>query len=888
MDDLLAEFLTETAESLEVIDVELVRFEANPSDEATLNNIFRLVHTIKGTCGFLGLPRLEGVAHASETLLGRYRDRTLTVTPQAVTTVLGAIDRIKTILNGLRETGQEPPGDDSPLINALQALSAGESVAAAPPAPPAGPPPVDENGNKWDADLQRYLRPGEVSLAELEAAFKETAIDLGPSAAKAAAPTPPAPPMAAAAPPPFEPDHEDPRAADAASQTIRVNVEVLEALMTTVSELVLTRNQLLQMVRNQSNSEFKTPLQRLSNITVELQDRVMKTRMQPVGAAWRKLPRIVRNASNDLGKKIELRLEGEATELDRQVLEMIKDPLTHMVRNSCDHGLEKPEVRKAAGKPEAGTIVLSAYYEGGAIIIELADDGAGLNTERIREKAIQKGLVSAAEAASLSDAQVHRYIFAPGFSTAEQVTNLSGRGVGMDVVKTNIEQIGGSIELSSERGKGSRFKIKIPLTLAIVSALVLGVRGQRFAAPQSSVVELVQVGGESEHLIEQINEAPVLRLREALLPLVDLADILSLPRALGAPGADRHDAARFVAVMQVAGDRFGLIVDQVHDTEEIVVKPLASLLRGIRAYSGATILGDGAVVMILDPNGLADAIGGHREREETQEAAALLTTDSEETRLIVFRASESDLKAAPLELVTRLEEIEVERLERADGRVVVQFRGELMPVSHIAGEYAYKQSGRQPVLVFNHEGRNFGLAVDQIVDIVEERVNLDLAADRPGVVGAAVIKGSATEIIDVGHYLHQMQGDWRPARRGLPKASILLVDPSAFSRGLMTPLLQAAGYGVTHAASPEDARAMLANGVRFDVVLADMDADPEAAAAFGEELASNPAWAAARPLAISRESGAPIQPFLERLAKTDRGGLLSALEYALRSKELAA
>jgi len=898
MDDLLAEFLTETAESLEVIDIELVRIEANPSDEATLNNIFRLVHTIKGTCGFLGLPRLEGVAHASETLLGRYRDKTLHVTPQAVTTVLGAIDRIKLILAGLRQTGQEPAGDDSSLISALNALSAGEAPKAPPAPPPGGPPPFDKDGNVWDHDLQRYLRPGEVSLAELEAAFKETAVDLGPSsrASEAAPPAPPAPPPAVPVtaapgsnpPPSFELDADEERRAEAAAaQTIRVNVEVLEALMTTVSELVLTRNQLLQMVRNQANSEFKAPLQRLSNITVELQDRVMKTLMQPVGAAWRKLPRIVRNAANDLKKKIDLRLEGETTELDRQVLELIKDPLTHMVRNSCDHGLEPPDVRKAAGKPETGVITLSAYHEGGAIIIELTDDGAGLNTDKIRTKAIERGIVSAAEAATLSDAQIHRFIFAPGFSTAEKITNMSGRGVGMDVVKTNIEQIGGSIELSSERGKGSRFKIKIPLTLAIVSALVLGARGQRFAAPQGSVQELVSVGEGSEHTIETINSAPVLRLRDALLPLLDLADLLGLPRLLGQPG--EASESRYVAVMQVGGERFGLIVDQVHDTEEIVVKPLSTLLRGIRSYSGATILGDGSVVMILDPNGLADALGAHREREDAQAAQQLAALETDETRLIVFRAGADDLKAAPLELITRLEEIEVSKLEKADGRRVVQFRGQLMPVMHIAGEYAYKDSGKQPILVFMNEGSSFGLAVDQIVDIVQERVTLDLAADRPGVIGAAVLKGAVTEIIDIGHYLAQMQGDWRPNRRGaLPKASILLLDPSSFSRGLLTPLLQAAGYSVTHAASPEAARALAGSGARFDVVLADLDADPDGAAAFAEELQTDPVWARSRPLAISRESGAPVGPFLERVSKADRGGLLSALDYVLRSRELAA
>jgi len=561
-----------------------------------------------------------------------------------------------------------------------------------------------------------------------------------------------------------------------------------------------------------------------------------------------------------------------------------------MVRNSCDHGLEMPDVRKAAGKSETGHITLSAYHEGGAIIIQLSDDGAGLNTPKIRAKAVEKGLVSEADAAAMSDAQVHRMIFAPGFSTADKITNMSGRGVGMDVVKTNIEQIGGSIELSSEQGKGSRFRIKIPLTLAIVSALVLGASGQRFAAPQSSVLELVSVGEGAEHVIETINDAPVLRLREDLLPLLSLSRLLGLPAALAAPGGGASAGQQFVAVMQVGGERFGLIVDQVHDTEEIVVKPLSALRRGVRLYSGATILGDGSVVMILDPNGIADALGSvHRERPDHESEETEFVALTNDTRLIVFRGEEHDVKAAPLELVTRLEEIEVHRLERADGRRVVQFRGQLMPVMHIAGEHAYRMEGRQPILVFVHDGATFGLAVNEIVDIVEDQLAIDLTADRPGVLGVAIIKGAATEVIDVGHYLSLFQGDWRPTLRGaLPKASILLVEPSAFSRGLLTPLLQAAGYSVTVAATPQDARALAARGARFDVVLADLDTDPAAAAAFAEELANDPAWARSRPVAISREPGAPVGCFVERLSKTDRSGLLSALEYVLRSRELAA
>ncbi|MFZ4121774.1 MAG: chemotaxis protein CheW [Caulobacterales bacterium] len=892
MDDLLVEFLTETAENLEVIDTELVRFEQEPSDKATLNNIFRLVHTIKGTCGFLGLPRLEGVAHAGETLLGKFRDGALQVTPDAVTLVLQSIDRIKEILAGLETTGVEPVGDDKPLLDLLHAAADGKMAGPAPIAalPVVEADPAGPNGERWDRDMQRFLRPGEVSLADLEAAFMAATAD-EPAAQEVSAPAPS--PSVARAPAKAnrdgDGDEDDAakggRSDSTANQTIRVNVELLEQMMTMVSELVLTRNQLLQMVRGLNDSEFKAPLQRLSLITAELQERVMKTRMQPVGSAWRKLPRIVRDASRDLGKKIELREEGEATELDRQVLEYIKDPLTHMVRNSCDHGLERPADRVAAGKPEAGTIRLSAHHEGGHIIMEIADDGAGLNTARIRQKAIEKGIVSEAEAASMSDAQIHRFIFAPGFSTAAAVTNMSGRGVGMDVVRTNIEAIGGSIELSSQEGKGTTFRIKIPLTLAIVQALILGAAGQRFAAPQTAVVELVRVGRDAGHQVEIINNAPVMRLRDRMLPLVELSDVLDLPKA-----EIRPEVARFVAVMQIGATRFGVVVDEVHDTEEIVVKPLASLLRGAPMLSGATILGDGSVVLILDPNALSAKFGqNHKEHAAGADALAGKNAEDGLKSLILFRAGSETIKGVPLQLVTRLEQASVASLERADGRVLMQYRGALMPLTHMAGDYAFKTEGMQPVLVFTVGSQAFGVAVDEIVDIVREPMSIDLGADRPGILGVAVVRGQATEIIDVSHYLQQAAGEWQDHRGRVPgaKGRILVVEQSAFSRQLLTPLLEAAGYEAVEVQGFADALLLKDKGMIFDAVLADVDGDPNAATAFAERISEDPAWDNVVRLGLSGGVSS-VQIFSDCVRKNDRAGLIAALEYAIQQKEHAA
>ena len=916
MDDLLSEFLTETSESLEVIDSELLRFEAEPNDQGILNNIFRLVHTIKGTCGFLGLPRLEAVAHAGETLLGRFRDGTVEVTPPAVTLVLESIDQIKALLGHLEDTTVEPEGDDSELIGRLERAADGELEGAAKAEPkkaaePAPAPATTEASDKkprpdnladdvrWDEDLGRELRPGEVSLAELEAAFasvevedfsnppdvdEEEVVAEATAEANPAEKTAPAPVKDAEA---VEQEirSEGPRA----NQTLRVNVDVLENLMNMVSELVLTRNQLLQMVRAMDDSEFKTPLQRLSNVTGELQDAVMKTRMQPIGNAWKKIPRIVRDTSNDLGKKIKLVMEGDQTELDRQVLELIRDPLTHMIRNSCDHGIEVPADRLAVNKPEQGTIVLRAYHEGGHIHIELRDDGAGLKTARIRQKAIEKGVVSQEEAASMSDQQIHRLIFAPGFSTAEQVTNLSGRGVGMDVVKTNIELIGGAVDLISREGEGTTFTIKIPLTLAIVSALIVGAQGQRFAVPQLSVVELVRTGSNNENRLENINGTQVLRLRDRLLPVLPLSSALKLD--------EKEDTSknRFVIVMQVVSERFGLVVDEVFDTEEIVVKPISSVLRGVTEYSGSTILGDGSVIMILDPNGIArlaafdtTKAGNKTVVEETRK---IKERGEQKTSLLVFSAGNDEPKACPLSLVTRLEEIESDRFEMTNRGPVVQYRGELMPVIHMSGHMKANENGRQPVLVVNSGDGVVGIGVDQVLDITEDVLKVDIGDDTPGILGTAVIGGKATEVIDIGHFLSQADYDWAEAMSDDKKKeqkSLLLFESHAFFRNMLAPVLQASGYKVTSVASVEEAVALEIEPGDFDVVLADVDNDAEARR-FMEQLSTDADWGDVPRIALSnREDTVIATDFAGCVRKSDRHGLLAVLDQTASLKGKAA
>ena len=893
MDDLLREFLTETNESLDTVDNQLVRFEQDPNNAKILDNIFRLVHTIKGTCGFLGLPRLEALAHAAETLMGKFRDG-MPVTGEAVTLILSTIDRIKEILGQLEATEAEPEGADVDLIDALHHMV--EQGMAAMAAAPAAPAPVAAKpvtvGMMVDQTLERELRPGEVSLDELERAFRETEIEVAspsiapvqPSAPKAEAPKAEAPKPAAAKPKKAVIENETTESDKIANQSIRVNVDTLEHLMTMVSELVLTRNQLLEISRRNEDSEFKVPLQRLSNVTAELQEGVMKMRMQPIGNAWQKLPRIVRDLSSELGKQIELEMHGADTELDRQVLDLIKDPLTHLVRNSADHGLETTADRVAAGKPEQGTIRVSAYHEGGHIIICIADNGRGLNTERIKQKAVQNGLVTEADVEKMTEAQIHKFIFAPGFSTAAAVTSVSGRGVGMDVVRTNIDQIGGTIDVKSVPGEGSSFTIKIPLTLAIVSALIVEAAGDRFAIPQLSVVELVRARSNSDHRIERIKDTPVLRLRNKLLPLMHLKKLLKID-----DGASIDPENGFIVVTQVGSQTFGIVVDGVFHTEEIVVKPMSTKLRHIGMFSGNTILGDGAVIMIIDPNGIAQSLGTAAASQSEigdDNAATRSNSDAQLTSLLVFRAGSSQPKAVPLALVTRLEEIAVEKIEVSNGRHMVQYREQLMPLVEIEG-VSIRESGVQPILVFADDGRSMGLVVDEIIDIVEEQLSIEVASTREGVLGSAVVKGQATEVIDVGHFLPMAFADWfsrKEMRLSATAQTVLLVDDSAFFRNMLAPVLKAAGYRVTVAQNGHEGLAVLRSGNQFDVVLTDIEMPDMNGFEFAEAIRADRRMEAVPIIALSSVvSPAAIERgrqagFHDYVAKFDRPGLIAALK----------
>jgi len=959
MDDLLNEFLTETSESLDVVDMELVKFEKDPNNSEILDNIFRLVHTIKGTCGFLGLPRLEALAHAAETLMGKFRDG-VPVTEDAVTLILGSLDRVKEILSELEASETEPEGNDEDLISQLDVLSGvgGAAVVDSDAAPePQSSIELEETSGEDSGGLkivQRELKAGEVSLDDLEKAFQETEgpDDMGPppvpdefKSSEPADETPAVEPepepvvVTVVKKPKEEPKKStksgsEKREVSVQNQSIRVNVDTLETLMTMVSELVLTRNQLLEMVRRHSDSEFHVPLQRLSSVTAELQEGVMKTRMQPIGNAWQKLPRIVRDLANELDKKIELVMKGAETELDRQVLELIKDPLTHMVRNSADHGLETTQERIDAGKSELGTITLEAFHEGGHIIIRISEDGRGLNTERIKQKIIENGLATEAELEILPEDQIHRFIFRAGFSTAAAVTSVSGRGVGMDVVRTNIELIGGSVDVKSKAGEGSVFSIKIPLTLAIVSALIVESNGQRFAVPQLNVVELVRAQAGSDHRIELINDTPLLRLRNKLLPLVKLAQILDLPEVIEdlptqtagitldqeavvvdenhstegletnaeieMPADESEDDPHpkqeletgeegFIIVTKVGEKTFGIVVDSVFDTEEIVVKPMSYRLRENNLFSGNTILGDGSVIMIVDPNGVANKISGesfHQDKSEVVESTSNVTLGAGVVSILLFKAGSEEPKAVPLSLVTRLEEIDVSTIEHSNDRDLVQYRGKLMPLVYMDPDCKAKENGRQPILVFTDDDHAMGLVVDEIVDIVDERLDVEVESMKPGMVGSAVIRDVATEVIDIGHYLPQAFDNWfHRQEKGIvgTKLRLLLVDDSSFFRNMLTPVLGAQGFEVLAVDSALEAIKLHDDGEVFDVIVSDIEMPEMNGFEFARYVRANKSWSSTPIIAISSfTSNSAIEQgkeagFHDYVAKFDREGLIQIL-----------
>ena len=701
LDEVLREFLIECHENLDQLDRDLVVLEQDPRHQGVLANIFRTIHTIKGTSGFFDFHTLGAITHSGENLLSKLRDGVLLVTPDITSGLLALVDAVRVLLARIETSGKEGEADYSALVARLDGLQR----------PPASPSP---------------------SLSKPDAQARVTESFAGASSLENTAP-PDAP-------------------GGLTESNIRVDVGLLDRLMNLVGELVLARNQILQHASGRKDPILQGNSQRLNLITTELQEGVMKTRMQPISTIWSKFPRVVRDLAVTCGKQVRLSLEGKETELDKSVIEAIKDPLTHLVRNSIDHGIESPAERVARGKPAEGHLCLRAFHEGGQVNIEVTDDGGGIDPIRIRDKAVERALISREQAGRMSERELLQLIFLPGFSTAAAVTSVSGRGVGMDVVKTNIERISGTIDLQSRPGRGTTIRIKIPLTLAIIPALLVHSGGDCYAIPQVSLLELVRLEREQARRgIESLHGAPVYRLRGQLLPIVYFNRELHVEDA---PESKDTDAVNIV-VLQADGRPFGLVVDGVSDTEEIVVKPMCKQLKGVPIYAGATILGDGRVALILDVLGLAQHAGVIAEiRDRNLPAAPPVpeTASRLQSTLLVGLGGDRRI-GIPLSQVDRLEEFPRRSVERSAGREVTQYRGHILPLLRLDallgdGVSPDELPGSLQVVVCASAGRRVGLVVDRILDVVDAAADPRGSAGH-GIAGSAIIQDRVTDLLDV-------------------------------------------------------------------------------------------------------------------------------------------
>jgi two-component system chemotaxis sensor kinase CheA len=756
MDDLTREFLIESQEGLDRMERCLTELESKPSDKELLADIFRSVHTIKGTTGFLGFKRLEKLAHSGENLLGLLRDGKLVADGPVITGLLQLQDGLRSILRSIETEASEGEDTDAALISQLEELQkpamaaqqgrgrggqqAGRGVVDTAPAS------TQSRAAAAAAGIGQ-VAPGTVEAEALSNEMQDRG-RLGAEAKEAKDPEKKDLEKKDKVSVPEAGKQRGVQASAAAESSLRVDVTLLNRMMNLVGELVLTRNQVLQATAGQPNLTMLS--RRLDMVTSDLRESVMKARMQPVSNIFSKMPRIVRDLSQSLGKRVRLEMEGQDTELDKSLLEAIKDPLTHAVRNSLDHGIEDPDARNRAGKDAEGTLRLRAVQEGSHVIIEVADDGAGIAVEKIRAKAIERGLITRERADWLGERELLQLIFLPGFSTAAAVTNVSGRGVGMDVVRTNVERIGGKVEIDSKPGKGTILRLRIPLTLAIIPALIVRSVRQSFALPQGALSELVHIPPEqAEGAIEWMEGAPLYRLRGKLLPLVFL-DRLLMPEGKHRLATEQDN---FIAVLNADGRRFGLVVDGLADPEEIVVKPLSPVLKTIGLYSGATVLGNAELALILDPSAIAVKAGvamsgeerGSHGGEEENGVQAGKSMD-----YLLVEAAERRA-AVPLSDVLRIEQLKVSRIEYIGCRPVLNFEGQLLPVEDSGGVLAAVQHDpeAQIIVVVCREGnRHLGIAVSHVLDVASGG-DLFESGNSMQAAGVTLLKNRVTGVVDL-------------------------------------------------------------------------------------------------------------------------------------------
>ena len=749
-DEILQDFLVESKENIEQLDEKFVELEENPSDKELLSSIFRIMHTLKGTSGFFGFTTLQAISHAAEDILAKLRDGIVSADQQIIDMLLKATDYIKAIVAHIEKEKKEP--DDEvykEFINKIREFA--DSLGK------------ESSEEKTQKDTSKESE-SKVSLDESEQQ-KDTKTPI----------------------------------VHLTETHIKVDIGLLDKLMNLAGELVLSRNRLVQIANSINNPEIISATQNLSIVTTELQEEIMKTRMQPIGTVFNKFPRIVRDLSRAANKKVRLSIEGADTELDRSIIEAIKDPLTHIIRNSIDHGIEPPEERVKMGKSAIGHLLMKAYHEGGQVIIEIRDDGRGIDIEKVKKKAVERGIISEFEAESLSEREAIELIFKPGFSTAEKVTNISGRGVGMDVVKNNIEKLGGSIDIQTEKGKGTAVIMKIPLTLAIIPALIVSCHGQRYAIPQVNLKELIILGKEAiSKNVQFIGESKFYRLRDQVIPLFFLEDILGLP-------SNKDKEKISIVILNSGVLEFGLVVDNIIDSEEIVVKPLGKHFQEIPVFAGATLMGDGGIALILDVAGISSVVDIKRGEELMEEKKEeKIISKGEEQFFLIFQVSEQgEHLAIPLALVARLDKIKAKDIELVAGKEVIQYRGysmpliridQFMPIAPLPEKEEYN------IIVFNIGGRDIAFLVSNIVDSIYSYFELDEDLYKfEGILGTAIVKGRTTLFVDVYKIIEMYQPDWYKRHVSGEGLNVLLAEDSAFYRNLIRSYLSSLGYIVSTA-----------------------------------------------------------------------------------------
>lgn len=823
----LEEYWAECDEIIQRIDEHLRAVEKGQQNAEVIDSLYRDIHTLKGSSQLFGFKQVGEIAHAIENTLEPIRKNQTPIEAALLDVLQKGMGLIERQIQSIKASKAET--DASAEITAFLSSIAVFDPAVAPQAPAPAPVPV---------------------AAPVVAPVAQPTLTLAPAPVAASAPHPEVKPemkVDTSAVPASGADAE-------ASSSIRVPVSLLDKLMNLMGEMVLVRNQVLQYANQSDSLEFLNLSQRLDVVTSEIQGEVMKTRMQPIGGILSKFHRVTRDLAKELGKKIELELIGVETELDKTLLEAVKDPIMHIVRNSCDHGLETIEDRRAAGKDVTGTITVRSYHEGGQVIVEISDDGRGLDRKKLIGKAIEKGLITADRAEVLSERDAFGLIFAPGFSTAAAVTNVSGRGVGMDVVKNNIEGIGGFVEISSQLGKGTTTRLKIPLTLAIVPAMIVRAGGERFAIPQVKLVELVRVDKEdANQSIETLQGKPVLRLRGNILPLVRLQDVLNLKSS--APSDITN-----VVVLNAEGTLLGLIVDDVQDTAEVVVKPLNQFLKALSLYSGATVLGDGSVALILDIVGIAKRQNLNSDvNSKLREKGDAPVKMTEEQEFLLFRLNSPSKHAIPLNLVHRLEEFAETDIEYSGGQRIVRYRNSALPIVSLNQFLGFPESprtGSVPVIVTQKSGKMFGIEVDEIYDVLSTTSQMDDGfSDRVGIFGNLVTPNGLIVIVDTLRILDEMV---KKLSIGGPttstakievhtagsKRKILFVEDTAFFRRHVATVLERAGYELTLCEHGLDALQTLekAKVEDFDLVLSDIEMPKMNGLQLAEAVRANERW----------------------------------------------